>query len=291
MFPWFLAAEDLGDTDDWDYNDLIVAIYDMKNNYTAAYVDANGNFPAPTILGRTLTVKPMAAGATLPDYLMYEGKIASANITPSTPISTIKTNFKEGTYIIGTEIHSWLREPDYTQMLNTQGDRITHRGRAVSFTIPYDNVNVDYDDPSATLYANDNTLAGFWVMVDKTDKGRYYETTAFDPYLDLDDVEKDLSKAVTPFDGRLGNDTYRVDVPSKTGSVAPQMILCHRSWYWPRERKPIDEAWRYFSDWVKDHTVVWHSLGNNTELGEYVPGTVVSHEDKDVKGVYYFPED
>ena len=291
MFPWFLAAEDLGATDDWDYNDLIVAVYDMKNNYTAAYVDANGNYPAPTILGRTLTVKPMAAGATLPDYLMYEGKIASGNIAPSTPISTIKTNYMEGTYIVGTEIHSWLREPDYTRVLNTQEDRITHRGRAVSFTIPYDNVNVDYDDPSDTFYPNDNTLAGFWVMVDKTDKGRYYETTAFDPDLDLDDIEKDLSKAVTPFNDRLGNDTYRVDVPSKAGSVAPQMILCHRSWYWPRERVPIDEAWPKFSDWVKDHKVIWHSLGNNTELGLYYPEKVVSHEDKDVTGLYYFPED
>lgn len=287
LYPWLLAAEDLGAKDDWDFNDLVVSITDVTTNLTAKYTDNRAFYPAPVIMSRILRVKPLAAGATLPDYLMFEGKAGSADIEPTTRFSEVETDFKEGTYIVGTEIHNWLGETDYTKRLNTT-DAIVNKGRAVSFSVPLDHTKVDYTKPNATTYTDNHTLAGFWVMVDAANAGQFYETTALET--GSDQIEKDLSKALTPFNGRLGDGTYRVNSPGMNGSVVPQMILCHRSWCWPKERIPIADAWPLFSEWVQDQNVIWHSDADHVDLGNYVSKLVIPHTIEDL-GVYeYFPE-
>ncbi len=286
-FPWLLAAEDLGGSDDWDFNDLIVSVCDVTTNMTAKYDDSRGYFPVPPVMGRTMTVTPLAAGATLPDYLMFQGRAGSADIKETTRLSEIGTDFKDGTYIVGTEIHNWLRETDMTMMLNTE-DGITNRGRSVSFTVPLDHNGVDFSKPIADYSKANSTMSGFWVMVDREDKGTYYMTTGLDA--EEDETETNFAKALTPFSGRLGDGIYGVNAPDSKSNNIPQMILCHRSWYWPKERVSIDDAWVQFSDWVKDKSVIWHSNGIETDLGEYKPELVIPHTNDDIKGETYYQE-
>lgn len=56
---WILAAEDLGQADDYDFNDVVVGISHLTTNNVAA------NY---------FTVTPLAAGGTLPVYLKYDGQ-------------------------------------------------------------------------------------------------------------------------------------------------------------------------------------------------------------------------
>lgn len=286
-FPWLLAAEDLGGSDDWDFNDLIVSVCDITNNMTAKYDDSRGYFPVPPVMGRTLTVTPIAAGATLPDYLMFQGRAGSANIKETTRLSEIGTDFKDGSYIVGTEIHNWLGETNIGRMLNTT-DGITNRGRSVSFTVPLDHQGVDYNKPIADYSKANSTMSGFWVMVDKEDKGMYYTITGLDT--SGTDTETEFDKALTLFSGRLGDGVYGVNAPGSSANAVPQMILCHRSWWWPKERVSIADAWVQFPDWVKDKSVVWHSNGIQTNLGEYKEDLVIKHTDDDIKGEKYYPE-
>lgn len=286
-FPWLLAAEDLGGTDDWDFNDLIVSVCDVTTNITAPWDDTRGYYPVPPVMVRKMTVTPIAAGATLPDYLMFEGRAGSADIKMTTRLSEIGTSFTQGTYIVGTEIHNWLGEPNILNMLNTTSG-ITHRGRGVSFTVPIDQHGVDFNKPIADYTKANSTMAGFWVMVDSEDKGMFYTTTGLDT--DGTDTETVFDKALTPFTGRLGDGIYSVNAPNSSANVAPQMILCHRSWYWPKERVSIADAWPQFTDWVKDKSVVWHSNGIETDLGEYKEELVIPHSQDDVKGEKYYTE-
>lgn len=54
--PWVLALEDLGTTDDYDFNDAVIGIEHIAGQKTAR-------------------VTPLAVGATLPIYLKYNGNI------------------------------------------------------------------------------------------------------------------------------------------------------------------------------------------------------------------------
>ena len=80
--PWVLALEDLGTTDDYDFNDAVIGIEYIAGQTTAK-------------------VTPLAVGATLPIYLMYDG------------------------VQVGEELHKyWGAEPTDRKypMINTSGD-------------------------------------------------------------------------------------------------------------------------------------------------------------------------
>ena len=241
LYPWYLAAEDLGATDDWDFNDLVVNVYDITTDLTRTYTSVNARYPTPDIIGRRIIVEPRAAGGTMPIYLMYEGEVSRIP-TDDEPISVLNTNFTKGTYVIGTELHSWLGEPDWSKMLNT-GQDDGHRGRAVSFCIPVAKEGTPAFDPLTPpqdLGDNNQTMRGFWVLVDKEDK-LYHEllNLEFDPTpLEDEYVGNSLHRRVAetqhafkPFSGSLGDGVYRVDAPiNDNKSIAPQMLMCHYSW-------------------------------------------------------------
>ena len=92
-YPWTLAAEDLGSTDDWDFNDLVVNIYDLTTDLTRPYTNKRGYFPSPNLLGRRITVLPQAAGGTYPIYLMYEGDV-SEDVTDDSMVSAFTAIFQ-----------------------------------------------------------------------------------------------------------------------------------------------------------------------------------------------------
>ncbi len=279
-YPWTLAAEDLGSTDDWDFNDLVVNVYDLTTDFTRPYTSSRGDQPTPTILGRRITVVPRAAGGTFPIYLMYEGEVAD-DITDETMLSAIDGTFKKGTYVVGTELHAWLGEPNHTQMLNTTPGGKEYDGCAVSFCVPIigtDRLDFDIQNPPQDVGLVNQTLRNFWVLVDKKDAMRdqlfnyEFDRTPLDPEYTNDGtkIKRNLSQTVNVlkhFDGKLGEGAYRVNPPSENGNEAPQMLMCHYRWKWPVERANIGEVYERFRDWVAGRRTTWQ--GNpNLELGE-----------------------
>lgn len=133
----------------------------------------------------------------------------------------------------------------------------------------------------ADLGADDTAIMGFWVLVDPKDEMKLYERTLFDPTKEMTyntikvnngsglvdhDIEiEQIDNVLTPFSGRLGESTYRVNPPNADKRLtAPQMIVTHYSWHWPREEVNISKAWLKFPDWVKDQSVLWYSTNNGT---------------------------
>lgn len=280
-YPWYIASEDLGSTDDWDFNDLIVNVYDLTTDFTRAYVAPRGYYPTPTILGRRITVVPRAAGGTYPIYLMYQGEVSEAP-TDETMASAIKSEFKDGTYVVGTELHAWLGEPDYTKMLNTSLDD-GYNGGAVSFCIPVigsDRLDFDIQNPPQNVGITNQTLRNFWVLVDKENAMQAeltnydFDRQPLDPVYDKnhEKITRHLSQTknvLKPFNGKLGQGAYRVDPPKETGSNAPQMLMCHYGWKWPVERANIGDVYDQFRDWVAGKRTTWHG---NPGAGEGTNG-------------------
>lgn len=293
LYPWYLAAEDLGATDDWDFNDLVVNIYDITTDFTRSYTSSNGRYPTPNVMGRRIIVEPRAAGGTMPIYLMYEGEV-SKSPTDDTPLSAINSEFTHGTYVIGTELHSWLGEPDWKQMLNT-GRNDGHRGRAVSFCVPLAKEGTpafDPLDPPQDLGDNNQTMRGFWVLVDKEDL-QYKEllNLELDPTPLEDEYEDgnlhrrlaETEHAFKAFSGSLGDGVYRVDAPINDGnSLAPQMLMCHYLWKWCKERVNIADTYTSFSAWVKGERKQWHNTDGSADIGQgqngYYPDKVCDVE-------------
>lgn len=279
LYPWYLAAEDLGATDDWDFNDLVVNVYDITTDLTRTYTSVNARYPTPDIIGRRIIVEPRAAGGTMPIYLMYEGEVSRIP-TDDEPISALNANFTKGTYVIGTELHSWLGEPDWSKMLNT-GQDDGHCGRAVSFCIPVAKEGTPAFDPLTPpqdLGDNNQTMRGFWVLVDKEDK-LYHEllNLEFDPTpLEDEYVGNSLHRRVAetqhafkPFSGSLGDGVYRVDAPiNDNKSIAPQMLMCHYSWRWCLERVNIANAYTSFSAWIRGERKQWHNNDATADIGQ-----------------------
>ena len=279
LYPWYLAAEDLGSTDDWDFNDLVVNIYDITTDLTRAYSNVSARYPTPDIIGRKIIVEPRAAGGTMPLYLMYEGEVSRMPDDDS-PLSVLNTGFVHGTYVIGTEIHTWLGQPDCSRMLNTGRDD-GHTGRAVSFCVPVAKAGTPAFDPLAPpqdLGQNNQTMRGFWVLVDKNDEN-YARLMNFelDP-TPLDDEyigdrlyrrRAESAHAFKPFSGTLGEGTYRVDAPINDGNhIAPQMLMCHYNWRWCIERINIAHAYSGFSAWVKGERDQWHTTDASSDVDQ-----------------------
>lgn len=94
-----LAVEDLGSTDDWDFNDLVVGV---------AVEDKDDNT-------KVVTVDPLAAGGTLPIHLMYTDKDGK-------------------NYFVGPEFHSWF-DVSTSTIYNT-GVQAVQPSTFVKFTVP-----------------------------------------------------------------------------------------------------------------------------------------------------------
>ena len=231
---------------------------------------------------------PKAAGGTYPIYLMYEGEV-SEDITDDTMLSAINSSFTKGTYVVGTEMHAWLGESDYTKMLNT-GLNEGYDGCGISFCVPVEDshvVDFDIQNPPQTVTRDNQPIRGFWVLVDKDDNMRAeLENTLFDvkprqPEYDDDHVMvrrhiSETKNVLKPFSGKLGEGAYRVDQPKASGSLAPQMLMCHYVWRWPQERANIGRVYRDFRDWVGGKRQTWHNV-TGEESNEYDPTMVCDY--------------
>ncbi|MDE6285706.1 MAG: hypothetical protein K2L99_01770, partial [Muribaculaceae bacterium] len=197
-YEWTIAAEDLGATDDWDFNDAVFTFSDQikdlnSENINSKWSNTREWGPRDAQPVRIITVTPKAAGGTMPLYITYTG-VASGQfpgISDGSWVSSDKmyfscneglkafTHFLESrqpnTYILGKEIHEWLGEDTHTTMINTGASDLKLKPEPVQFAIPLGvNLGVGYDpdkgyvkNGSLMASAANKTLCGFAVVVDK----------------------------------------------------------------------------------------------------------------------------
>ncbi|MDE6498175.1 MAG: DUF4842 domain-containing protein [Muribaculaceae bacterium] len=281
-YSWTIAAEDLGATDDWDFNDAVFKFTDQikdlnTENYCSNYrlVECGPRDAQPV---RVITVKPHAAGGTMPLYITYTGKVGkdipkipsgkstsiskdeSADIMYSDANNALKNlmtddYFQEGTYIVGKEIHSWLGSDSYTTMINTGEKNQNIGAEGISFAIPvdtdlgleakiYDKDSQQYTTGSLLGSTKNKTLCGFAVLVDRNNT------------IGINELSMHRADNII-----MGEGTYVIGKPDhENGEVAPQMILVAEfNWQWPRERVKISDAYPDFAAWLADPSVVWTS--------------------------------
>lgn len=256
-FIWTLAAEDLGATDDWDFNDVvlhftdeIVSLNTSNLNKRITYVEG----PLSAKVVRLHTVEPVATGGTMPVYMTYTGRVKDMSYLPESGdamFSTVNASladpskYEEGTFILGTEIHKWLGNPDYTKFINVWETRQTTYAQKISFIV---DPSVDtfhgggYNDGNGNagyFSSTGNTpLLGFALLVDRGNQ------------LQDIDARDDKGYVKLPATFTPDEDTYLIGRPSETGTAAPQMFIISGDWEWPTERTKISDAYPDFNTWI-----------------------------------------
>lgn len=261
---WTIAAEDLGGSFDWDFNDAVFRFTDVIHNLNS--INKNNTFalfdgPQDAATVRIITVTPLAAGGTMPIYITYYGAdvcrmpdmLSGGEVMYSTANNSILQALdtrKSGAFIVGRELHKWLGASSHERPVNAGATRDVNAGTPVQFAIPF-----NYDPTSYLIYpaaasGNNSPLYGFTVLVDK-------ENT-----LDIDainDTERGLRHLPEHV---LGHGTYQIGAPSDNEELpAPQMIMVTEDWQWPREGVRISEPYPGFKEWLADPSTTpsWHT--------------------------------
>lgn len=245
---WILAAEDLGSTDDFDFNDMVIKVQKRKST-TSTIVDGKVTDESSSYW---LDIEALAAGGTLPlklcnsdfnvkkvegqDYYEYvSAKNASTEVL-SSPIEGASNP---------EQFHSWFGNGNISTgtMINTFSKGTT--GGKISVELTKD----QYDTFSMSSFAkysttNENSteskMGGFYFLVQRNNSDGTADNTYYT--------------------------TNQVIAPADPGA-APQMICVPDTWRWPVERTDIREAYTGFAEWVGDATKhTWVSTGKEDLL-------------------------
>lgn len=235
-YEWIIAAEDLGGTFDWDFNDLVVKVSCVSVNYA----DADGE-AEPGVEYSRVTVTPLASGGTLPIYLMYTGALYDTESHSS---------IGEDTYVINRELHSWLGVP-HSQPVNV-GSRVTNSGKSVTYYVPGIYSLAVHDRYDGT--GGKNNMGGLWVLVAPFNS----------PFTVRDEGVGELRHFDVP-DGE-GVHSVTAPIPDDDSALAPQMICVGGEWLWPRELHDIRKAYPVslgpgFMGWMNDSGIkdAWYA--------------------------------
>lgn len=260
---WLWAVEDLGATDDFDFNDMVMKITSVTRNNVKK--DKDGKIVGdPTLMFKKVTFMPLCAGGTLPLFVHYapEGtgthytlrpgaykepdleysiNDSELHTTPS-PIADL-----EGEGDDNAEIHRWFGVNNSTEMINTgmgSGLRTVKEG--------------------CTLYLNTHfTLSGFGADGSaKGCRGGLYVTVNDGRTVQNTD---DITSGWKNVDGE---DSWAIEPPEE-GKVSQMFMIVDPDtpWRWPRERVHILNPYPKFTDWVGDMNITerWYNLESNRE--------------------------
>ncbi len=259
-FSWLWAIEDLGSTDDFDFNDVIIRIQSITTNRTTYTYEDDGTGETlkdtsdPITIYKKVQLTPFAAGGTLPIYIHYNDGTNNYTLAPGTHDLT-----KSGTSFSGLEFHEWFGAGTSSdQMINTKNNTA------------YKTINVD--EMSCTLLLNDkfsiawNSDATYETaqnMGDAFYQNSFYVTVKTDSNVS-EMLNIDVDKAQETEGYLIG--------PSYKGGAPQSFILLEISegknkseWKWPVERMHITTVYPDFGHWVGDKT--------NTEYAKWYEST------------------
>lgn len=244
-YEYLIAAEDLGGTCDWDFNDVVASVTTVSKNYTDDTAeDGTATYPYTEV-----TVTPLAAGGTLPVYLMYTGKVC-----------TSKDDYESANvqnYMLVDEFHSWLtgREEAPTVPTNV-GASASTKGKPVTFNVPGGDYTLGMHKKYESTDEGKNNMGGFWIIaINSKDTPFTLQTGTGDLILQTSIPE---NKGIT-----------KIEAPAadhNVNSIAPQMICVGNDWLWPREGKKIHDAYVGFNDWLNaPENGDWYGEGKYNE--------------------------
>lgn len=245
---WTIAAEDLGSTDDWDFNDAVFTFTSVLTNLNQVNKNRMATLadgPLDAVSVRSFSVTPMAAGGTLPLYIVFTQNAAEMpgqtahgdeelySEANSELAGISDEDIAAGNYIIGQEIHNWLGGSVPT-MINTGAKRLDLNARTVEFVVPTTLKQPSNQNASSQYFRDGYACCGFVILVDKDNNVSLSPDSYFHPY--------DLGQSP-------GN--YLLTGPnSSEGKIAPQIICILGDWEWPTERTLISDAYPKFNDWA-----------------------------------------
>ncbi len=254
-FTWLIAAEDLGTTDDFDFNDMVVAVSSLPTT------DVGNNNASFSIVQFTA----LAAGGTLPLYLHLVGKPlyireegSSTNVSSCT-----RGTLSDGTtpdYVLypdnkdasSAEWHKWFGNGEYSSstMINTTSAGYTVKGMTSTVYLQDTYTITQYGKVDTTT----KTIDGFCITVNSQD------------LVSNDEDPSSLTK----------QERYNL-TPAEKGSAPQMFVILDQSdgsnsekdgWRWPIERHDIMDAYQYFQPWAADHTTNqnWHKDPTASEV-------------------------
>ncbi len=252
-YNYIIAAEDLGGTCDWDFNDLVIGVNVVSKNYVEAEDGVEGS--TPSLPYKEVTVTPLASGGTLPIYLMYTGKVSTSQSDYNASVQN---------YLIGREFHAWLSNAQDAPLTPINvGANASTTGEPITFHIPDENYTLAMHDKYSASDDGTNNMGGFWVLVINQNDT---------PYTPAITDGKGLTQIT---DIPEGKGITRIEAPKpdlNIGSIAPQMLCIDHEWFWPREGKKIHLAYPAssgpgFEGWVNDPGVqgTWYGEGKYVE--------------------------
>lgn len=233
VYQWLIAAEDLAGTYDWDFNDAVFAVS------ATTIVDGEDNKTTKT----EITVEPLAAGGTLPIYVMFNGDISVENSE-----GTLE-NRGLGHYNIGPELHRWLGGY-YRTPINVKEDVATAAGEPLKFTVAGEWSLTDKYQNKPQWSENDvKGMGGFYVLVNPGNTLNHMQMTIskFEE-ANLDD-EKHFHKVTPPSSFDKQDQVV----------VSPEMLCLETHWCWPKEEQGIHEVYYYFQPWLTGEATEWYS--------------------------------
>lgn len=244
VYQWLIAAEDLAGTYDWDFNDAVFAVS------ATTIVDGEDNKTTKT----EITVEPLAAGGTLPIYVMFNGDISVENGE-----GTLE-NLGLGHYNIGPELHRWLGGY-YRTPINVKEDVATATGKPLKFTVAGEWSLTDKYQNKPQWSENDvKGMGGFYVLVNPGNTLNHMQMTIskFEE-ANLDD-EKHFHKVTPPSSFDKQDQVV----------VSPEMLCLENHWCWPKEEQGIHEVYYYFQPWLNGEATEWYSLPEHWDAARVV---------------------
>ena len=233
VYQWLIAAEDLAGTYDWDFNDAVFAVS------ATTIVDGEDNKTTKT----EITVEPLAAGGTLPIYVMFNGDISVENSE-----GTLE-NRGLGHHNIGPELHRWLGGY-YRSPINVKEDVATAAGEPLKFTVAGEwSLTDKYQNKPQWEQQDVKGMGGFYVLVNPGNTLNHMQMTIskFEE-ANLDD-EKHFHKVTPPSSFDKQDQVV----------VSPEMLCLETHWCWPKEEQGIHEVYYYFQPWLTGEATEWYS--------------------------------
>ncbi len=296
---WLVLVEDLGTTDDFDFNDVIFRIecttvsvpvkakdWNVVNqegqdvNLSRGDDDTEGS--STTNVQRQVSVQAMAAGGTLAAYLHFHTSNGEDYIL--NPLLGSGKGYLETSKVTSSmeaEWHSWFykssednaipafpskdEDGNYV-MLNTKAD----------YTDEETGISTYAESAINNLYGKTVVLPMWWFNGDPFSMLNYSLIT-YDSGLQVNTVNGfyvTVKKYEDATNGQYtvykGSDTPMVVGATNSTSFenypqTPQMILIpdvgieSGGWKWPIERCKITDAYANFAKWVKDEYTTWYS--------------------------------
>ncbi|MDE6169745.1 MAG: LruC domain-containing protein, partial [Duncaniella sp.] len=214
-YQWIIAAEDLGGSYDWDFNDVVagVSIQAMK--------EGEKEFSK-------VTVTPLASGGTLPVYFMYTGEIINHETGET---------IAKGDYVIGGEFHSLFGSNFGTYINASKGKHI--KADPITFYTPAGHSLAS----SGHVHYDGKNMGGFWVLAAEMNSP-----------LDLNPANNYGLISINPGTTNGFNKISNSKPIASEDLTAPQIICVEAEWEWPLEETNIKKAYPEFETWVGDES-------------------------------------